>query len=71
MPTNDLDVAWRKVGEAMTARRTIERATTLVMRKGRISHTEALRRLQRLQLRTRRPLMELAQAILTIEDSER
>ena len=70
MPANDLEAAWREVGQAMTARRTIERATELVMRKGGISHTEAFQRLQQLTRMTRKPLQEVAQAILTIDDRE-
>ncbi len=59
-----LDEGFRRLGQDIEKRNTVERAIELVMLKGGLSHTEALRRIRQLQVTTRKPLVEVARGLL-------
>jgi response regulator NasT len=56
--------------QAMATRKLIERAKGLLMRKDGIAEAEAFRRIQRLSMNTRKPMKEIAEAILIAGEIE-
>ena len=56
--------------QAMATRKLIERAKGLLMRKDGITEAEAFRRIQRLSMNTRKPMKEIAEAILIAGEIE-
>ncbi|MBA3945550.1 MAG: response regulator [Herpetosiphonaceae bacterium] len=66
-----LDKQLGDLREAMETRKVVERAKGLLMETQGLSETEAFRRIQQLSMNTRKPMKEIAQALLLASQIEK
>ena len=57
----------RDLRQALEDRKTIERAKGMIMKRARVDEEEAFRRLRRAAMNSRRPMVEIARAVLVSE----